>query len=196
MVQVHELSALWRPTMTHSKMDAKMDPIEQIKLEYGTLRKEIEAAKVWECRLFVGIIIGFPAALELVQKIQADNQLSYFILFLPAAVVALSLLFVFVRRTAMRCGSYIHEVLEPHFPLDGWESWRWKSRKRSGPERLITSAFLLIIVVYYGFAAVIALKNAQSYFGTESMAIFVALYLAGLVLIGTLVASQTRIEIA
>jgi hypothetical protein len=97
----------------------KIETLEQIKLEYRTLRKEIEAAKMWECRLFVGGLIGFPAAVEWAQKIQEAKQPSYFILLLPAAALAIALLIAFVRRSAMRCGLYIHDTLEPHFPHGG-----------------------------------------------------------------------------
>jgi hypothetical protein len=161
---------------------------EQIKIEYDTLRKEIEAAKVWEVRLLVGGLIGFPAAFEWVQK-TSSSELSFLPWLLPVGVIVLSFLVGFIRWSAMRCGRYICDVLEPHFPLDGWESWRGKSEIRRGPERLLAAAFLIVLILYYGVAVTIGLIHLESDLAKTNLGsvyvvvltgVAAALYLAGL----------------
>ena len=174
-----------------SKITPSIELLDQIKFEYDTLRKEIEAAKAWEYRLLVGGLVGFPAAFEWASKSQQDAELSVIVLLLPLAVLVLSLLVAFVRRSAMRCGSYIHDVLEPHFPLNGWESWLEESRTHRWPERLLACAFLAIILFYYLFAAVIAIPYAHRHLNMIGLSVSAALYLAGFVATGILAWTPT-----
>jgi hypothetical protein len=167
-----------------NKIAATIKLSEQLKLEYGTLRNEIEAAKAWEYRLLIGGLLGFPAAFEWVTKSRDDAELSFIVLFLPAGVLILSLLVAFVRRSAMRCSSYIHDVLEPHFPLYGWESWLEASSTHRKPERLLAWAFLVLILAYYLIAALIAAHQAQRNLGLISLAVCAPFYLAGWIVTG------------
>ncbi|MEA2891355.1 MAG: hypothetical protein QOI05_2148 [Bradyrhizobium sp.] len=142
------------------RTDRRISIRNQIELEYKTLRKEIEAAKVWEVRLLVGGLIGFPAAFDWIQKIDAQSVIPHF---LPVGVLVLSFLIGFIRWSAMRCGQYIRVVLEPLFPAGGWESWREKEKTRRRPEMILAYAFLVLISSYYIVASWISIVylNAQ-----------------------------------
>jgi hypothetical protein len=150
-----------------SKSRDLIDFGEQVKLEYDTLRKEIEAAKVWEVRLLVGGLIGFPAAFEFARKTDDNSNFYLVVCFLPLGILVLSFLVAFVRRSAMRCGQYIREVLEPHFPLVGWESWLGEKKIRRWSERLLAGAFLMLVSIYYIVAASIGFIRIKAQYPYE-----------------------------
>jgi hypothetical protein len=82
----------------------------------------------------------------------------------------LTFLVAFIRWSAMRCGHYIREVIEPHFPLEGWDSWAEKSELPRGPERLLAYAFLILIVLYYIIATVIAMIHIGGFLAKQKFA--------------------------
>jgi hypothetical protein len=145
-----------------SKTRNLIDFGDQIKLEFDTLRKEIEAAKIWEVRLLVGGLVGFPAAFEFARKTDDSSNFYLVVCFLPLGILVLSFLVAFVRWSAMRCGQYIREVLEPHFPLGGWETWLGEDKVRRRSERLLANAFLLLVSIYYIVAASIGFIRFQT----------------------------------
>jgi len=155
--------------------------LDQITIEHGTLRKEIEAAKVWEVRLLVGGLIGFPAAFEWARTTDASNHLYYIACFLPVGILVLSLLVAFVRWSAMRCGQYIREELEPHFPLVGWETWREKKKARRRSEVLLANAYLILVSAFYIVAAWIGFDHVISQPPYASLTLFSvgSIYLIG-----------------
>jgi hypothetical protein len=160
--------------------DAKapsVEVFEQLKLEYEALRKEIEAAKGREFSLLVGGLVAIPAASEWIRQSLPDNKLSFLILCLPLAVSFLAMAVSAIRRSAMRCGAYIHAVLEPHFQLTGWETWLEALPARRLPEILLATAFSILLVGYYLIAAFIAARHAYQLLGTAGLYASIVAYL-------------------
>jgi hypothetical protein len=157
-----------------------VDIKDQIKLEYDTLRKEIEAAKLWEVRLLVGGLIGFPAAFEFARKTDDNSNWYLVVYFLPLGVLVLSFLVAFVRWSAMRCGQYIREELEPHFPLVGWESWLGEKKIRRTSEVLLAIAFVILVAIYYMVAAWIGFSRIKAQYGSLISGTVASVYMLGL----------------
>jgi len=100
-----------------------MQETELIKLEYQTLRKEIEDAKSRLFRIMTGGVLILPAAGVVAQMRPEASALV--MLLLPLVISAFMYLFLAQSRTIMRAGTYIKLEIEAQYLAKhkGWEHW-------------------------------------------------------------------------
>ena len=134
---------------------------EFAKLEYQTLRKEIEESKQ---RLFLVVAAGISVVTTADYFAVRDNA-GIFSLLLPFLVLAFALLFLSQHNAKFRAGRYIRKHIEHNLKgiAPGWENWLEKDVvKHREPDKYIKMGFLVVFVTYYSFSAYLAGKSLDS----------------------------------
>ena len=143
-----------------------VDRSEFIKLEYQTLRKEIEESKSRILRLAGVGLIGTPSAYFLVEAYQID----FLVFSLPVLICIVLLLFLSEIHAIMRCGRYIRTKIEPEVQdHEGWEAWLEESQRvipnRRSVDKLVNISFYLLFGLYYIASVSLAGSLALSRYG-------------------------------
>ena len=133
---------------------------EFAKLEYQTLRKEIEESKQ---RLFL-VVAGGISVVTTADYFAVRDNAGIFSLLLPFLVLAFALLFLSQHNAKFRAGCYIRKHIEPNFKgiAPGWECWLEEDKVKREPDKCIKMGFLLIFVTYYSFSAYLSGKSLDS----------------------------------
>ena len=134
---------------------------EFAKLEYQTLRKEIEESKQ---RLFL-VVAGGLSVVTTADFFAVRGNAGIFSLLLPFMVLAFALLFLSQHNAKFRAGRYIRKHIEHDFKgiAPGWENWLEEDKgKHREADKCIKRGFLLIFVTYYSFSAYLAGKSLDS----------------------------------
>lgn len=134
---------------------------EFAKLEYQTLRKEIEESKQ---RLFL-VVAGGISVVTTADYFAVRDNAGIFSLLLPFLVLAFASLFFSQHNAKFRAGRYIRKHIEDNFKgiAPGWENWLEKDEdKHREPDKCIKMGFLVIFVTYYSFSAYLAGKSLDS----------------------------------
>lgn len=126
---------------------------EFAKLEYETLRKEIENSKKRLFQIVAGGI-SINTAADYLAIVNGDKAFS---LLLPFLVLAFALLFLSQNKAKFRAGHYIKEKIEPNLRkiTPGWEHWLEDHREA---DNYIRIGFLIVFSAYYSFSTYLAGK--------------------------------------
>ena len=133
------------------------------KLEYTTLRKEIEESKH---RLFLIVAggISISTAADFAALFKPDSVLG---LLLPFVVLAFALLFLAQNNAKFRAGEYIKKYIESKFKGDvpGWEHWLDEADDKTHrkADRYLRRGFFLVFSAYYSFATYLAGLSLNSF---------------------------------
>jgi hypothetical protein len=130
---------------------AATEPLDRelrfVEWQYKSLRKEIDRAESEIFKLLAGGIAVIPVA----QGLGTLRQIDVITIVIPFIIIVLAMHFTERNRSVMRCGRFIKEYIEPHFPtVKGWESWLEElEQRRREPEANMIGAFQLLFLVYY-----------------------------------------------
>ena len=130
------------------------------KLEYQTLRKEIEESK---SRLFL-VVSGGLSITTTADYFAIRDNVGIFSLLLPFLVLAFGLLFLSQHNAKFRAGRYIKDRIEPHpesGKSPGWENWLEEKKVNREADKFIKMGFLLIFFMYYSFSTYLAVKSLE-----------------------------------
>ncbi len=170
-----------------------MDKDDFVKLQFETLRKEIEESKDRLFRIMTSGVVIIPVGQFLAQLEfgkGAELALGILMLLLPFVVVAFMLLFLAESNTIMRAGRYIRKRIEPLVnEFEGWETWLEKGEGcvHRSCDRTLKGSFLFLYIVYYITSAALAINFlataeetviSPSYIGSSLAASLGVVYLA------------------
>lgn len=137
-----------------------MKASEFVKLQFQTLRKEIEESKARVFKLLVGGTTIPPVAQFLIERY--DRQLYWVTYLLPLIVIAFILLFLAEEGAVGRCGRYICNHIEPLQEGVGWETWLDDQKEdRRYVDRYIMHCFYILSAVYY-LSSIVAVAQVSS----------------------------------
>ncbi len=154
-----------------------MEKQDFLKLQFETLRKEIEATKDRIFKLVGFGVITVPAAHFFSQVYKLDVVL----ISIPILVIVISLLYLSENHDLMRCGRYIRLHIEPEIKdFIGWENWLEKVdefEKRS-VDKFVSYCFYILFSVYFIGSIYIATKFVLKTYGIIPCAGLLGTYIA------------------
>lgn len=137
-----------------------MNQNEFRRLEFETLRREIEISRDLRFKLMTGGTTVVPAAQFLSQKFEI-GALSTII---PVLVVVIAVLFIAENNAIMRCGRYIRTEIESNVDgVLGWEHWLESQADFDSRlvDRLVLLSFYALMAVYFAAAVLFAIQVVE-----------------------------------
>lgn len=128
------------------------------RVEFNTLRSEIESAKDRLFKLFFG---GITLPLAVIAVIIKFPEISLPIVYaLPILLLAIYFRYEHERKVIHRAGCYIRENIEPKSNKGlGWETWLYHNNNKHLPSRSLTLSFNILTTLYYFIPFIILIDH-------------------------------------